>query len=256
MTKRHPGQRRLPQDHQENEDDIFVAKVLEVGNWAQRNQQLLTVGGIVAVIAVAAFLYYGNYRDALAVQAANELELVHQSVTLGDTEGAKNELVIFLDRFGGTAYSGEARMLLGELYLRTEASPPPTNRRNGGPTPRPRTSPSLIARNSISRSGTLWPLQLASEWTRAIQPERPTCTAGSSRTSTRTIRAAASSRCAWPRCRRTSDPTATGRYSTTKENRPRGSGPVGGFASGGQRGGYGREGPAEALKECPAIKAD
>ena len=120
MTKRHPGQRRLPQDHQENEDDIFVAKVLEVGNWAQRNQQLLTVGGIVAVIAVAAFLYYGNYRDALAVQAANELELVHQSVTLGDTEGAKNELVIFLDRFGGTAYSGEARMLLGELYLRTE----------------------------------------------------------------------------------------------------------------------------------------
>jgi len=120
MTKKHPGQRRLPQDHQEHEDDIFVAKVLEVGNWAQRNHQLLTIVGIVAVIAVAAFLYYGNYREALAVQAVNELELVHQSVSLGDTEGAKNELIVFLDRFGGTAYSSEARMLLGELYLRTD----------------------------------------------------------------------------------------------------------------------------------------
>jgi predicted negative regulator of RcsB-dependent stress response len=120
MTKRHPGQRRLAQDQREHEDDVFVAKVLEIGNWAQRNQQLLTFAGIGVVIAIAAVMYYGNYRQALARQAANELEIVHQSVSLGDVEGAKNELVVYLERFGGTAYAGEARMLLGELYLTTE----------------------------------------------------------------------------------------------------------------------------------------
>ena len=120
MTKRHPGQRRLAQDSPDTEDDIFVAKVLEAGNWAQRNQQLLTVLGIVAVVAVAGFIYYGNYRATLGQQAANELELVHQSVSLGDREGAKNELIVFLERFGGTPYAGEARMLLGELYLRSD----------------------------------------------------------------------------------------------------------------------------------------
>ncbi len=119
MTKRHPGQRRLATERQEHEDDVFVANVLEIGNWAKRNQQVLTVLGIVVVLAVAAGLYYRNYRSTLVQQAANQLEQIQQSVALQDTQGAKDQLVVFLDRFGGTPYAGEARMLLGELYLRS-----------------------------------------------------------------------------------------------------------------------------------------
>jgi predicted negative regulator of RcsB-dependent stress response len=115
MTKRHPGQRRRTSERPEHEDDVFVAKILEIGNWAKSNQQVLTVLGIVAVLAVVAGLYYRNYRTTLVQQAANQLEQIQQSVALQDTQGAKDQLVVFLDRFENTPYAGEARMLLGEL---------------------------------------------------------------------------------------------------------------------------------------------
>jgi predicted negative regulator of RcsB-dependent stress response len=118
MATKHPGARRTAKK-EEHEDDIFVAKVLEVSNWAKANQQLLTVLGVVAVIAVAGMMYYGNYKDSLTQQAASELESIHQSIALQDREGAKNELAVFLQRFEGTAYAGEARLLLGDLYLQT-----------------------------------------------------------------------------------------------------------------------------------------
>ena len=53
MAKRHPGSRRTYQEPSTDPDDIFIARVLEVGNWARGNQQLVTILGVVAVIAVA-----------------------------------------------------------------------------------------------------------------------------------------------------------------------------------------------------------
>ena len=117
MAKRHPGQRRLTQDKVEHEDDIFIAKVLEAGTWAKSNQQLLTIAAVLLVVAVASVLYYRNYRRGLVEQAGAQMEQIHQSVALNDNEGAKSQLKVFLDRFGGTPYEGEARMLLGQLYL-------------------------------------------------------------------------------------------------------------------------------------------
>ena len=106
-----------PESRQEP-DDIFVARVLHFGKWASTNQQALTLMGIVVVIAIAGLIYYWNYRQSLFEQASQELELVHQSVALQDREGARDDLVVFIDRFGGTPYEGEARLLLGDLYLR------------------------------------------------------------------------------------------------------------------------------------------
>jgi predicted negative regulator of RcsB-dependent stress response len=119
MSKRHPGQRRLPTDAPEHDDDVFIAKILEIGNWLKANQQTVSIAVVVLVVGVASVVYYRNYRATLANQAANQLEEIHQSVALGDREGAKNALAVFLERFDGTAYAGEARMLLGELYLST-----------------------------------------------------------------------------------------------------------------------------------------
>jgi predicted negative regulator of RcsB-dependent stress response len=103
----------------EHDDDVFIAKILEVGNWLKSNQQAVTIGFVVVVIGVASVVYYRNYQATLANQAANQLEEIHQTVALGDPEGAKNALALFLERFSGTPYEGEARMLLGELYLST-----------------------------------------------------------------------------------------------------------------------------------------
>ena len=103
----------------EHDDDVFIAKVLETGNWLKTHQQAVTIGLVVVVVAVASAIYYRNYQATLADQAANQLEEIHQSVALGDPEGAKNALAVFLERFEGTPYASEARMLLGELYLST-----------------------------------------------------------------------------------------------------------------------------------------
>jgi len=117
MSQRHPGSRRTRHEAHDEPDDVFVARVLDVGNWAQAHQQLLTVVAIGVAIAIASVMYYGKYRSQLHGQAAEQLETIYQSIAIQDIEGAKADLATFLDRFGGTPYEGEARLILGELYL-------------------------------------------------------------------------------------------------------------------------------------------
>jgi predicted negative regulator of RcsB-dependent stress response len=118
MAQRQPGSRRAKGS--QDPDDVFVAKVLHAGKWAESNQQLITILIVIVAIAFAGLLYYRSYRGSLDQQAAQQLELVYQSVAIQDTEGAVGQLVTFLERFGGTAYAGEARLLLGDLYLRSD----------------------------------------------------------------------------------------------------------------------------------------
>ncbi len=106
---------KTPQD---SSDDVFVAKVLHAGKWAERNQQFVTVLAVVLAIGVAGLLYYRSYRRSLGEQAAQQLELIYQTVAMADVEGARTELATFIERFGGTPYEREARLLLGDLYLR------------------------------------------------------------------------------------------------------------------------------------------
>lgn len=107
-----------PKTLQDSSDDVFVAKVLHAGKWAERNQQLVTVLAVVLAIGVAGLLYYRSYRRSMGEQAAQQLELIYQTVAMADVEGARTELGTFIERFGGTPYEREARLLLGDLYLR------------------------------------------------------------------------------------------------------------------------------------------
>lgn len=118
MAKRRAGARA--QNRNEEAEDAFIARVLDVSNWAQGNQQLLTVVGVVAAILVAGGFYFVSYRSQLNTEAAQRLEAIHQSISIADTEGAKIDLATFLSNFGGTVFEGEARMVLGELYLRSD----------------------------------------------------------------------------------------------------------------------------------------
>lgn len=116
MSQRHPGTRRVAHGSGD-EEDAFIARILGLSAWARGNQQLLTVAAVIGVLAILGGLYFVNYRSQLNSQAAQQLEAIHQSISIADTEGAKIDLATFLDRFGGTVYEGEARMVLGELYL-------------------------------------------------------------------------------------------------------------------------------------------
>jgi len=107
MSKRHSG----------DQDDAFIARILDLSKWARNNQQAMTVAGALVAILLAGGLYYRNYQSQLRDQAAEQLETIHQSIAINDVLGAETDLVTFLDRFGSTAYAGEARLMLGELYL-------------------------------------------------------------------------------------------------------------------------------------------
>lgn len=120
MSKRHPGARRAHSASTGGDpDDAFIARVLDFSNWARQNQQVLTVAGVVAAILIAGGLYYRSFQADLRNQAAERLEGIHQAIAINDVEGAKVDLATFLDQFGSTPYEGEARLMLGELYLET-----------------------------------------------------------------------------------------------------------------------------------------
>lgn len=118
MAQRHPAARRTAQHSKSEPDDVFVARVLHLGKWAEKNQQVVTVLVVVLAIAVAGLVYYRSYRRSLTEQAGQALEQIYQTVAMADVEGARTELGTFLERFGGTPYEAEARLLLGDLYLR------------------------------------------------------------------------------------------------------------------------------------------
>lgn len=117
MAQKHPRSRRTRKQSTDDGEDAFIASILDFSNWAKGNQQVLTVAAVVAAILVAGGLYYNSYKSQLTDQAAGQLETIYQSVAINDVEGAKVDLATFLDRFGGTPYEAEARLLLGELYL-------------------------------------------------------------------------------------------------------------------------------------------
>src|SRR5690606_14560886 len=99
-------------------DDAFIARVLHTGKWAEKNQQVVTVLVVVLAIAVVGLLYYRSYQRNLTAQAGQALEQIYQTVAMADVQGARVGRGTFLERFGGTPYEAEARLLLGDLYLR------------------------------------------------------------------------------------------------------------------------------------------
>jgi len=114
--KPHPSARRAPEDKPKTED-VFVDKVLSTGAWAKANSQTLVLMGIVVVVVAAGGLYYANYRSSVREQAIAQLEQVQQTVSFGERDAAVATLREYVDRFDGTVYALEARVLLGQVLL-------------------------------------------------------------------------------------------------------------------------------------------
>ena len=112
----HPTSRRSPHTP-EPQDDAFVAGVIDASRWAGKNRPALILAAVVLALVVAGGVYYVNFQRSLVNQAVNQLETIHQSISIQLYEDAKAQLSTFLERFEGTEQAREAVVLLGRLHL-------------------------------------------------------------------------------------------------------------------------------------------
>ncbi|MCH7855830.1 MAG: tetratricopeptide repeat protein [Gemmatimonadetes bacterium] len=117
MSKRkHPSSRRKPQTPHE-QDDAFVAGIIDFSEWSRTHRQALTLIGIAVMVLLASGIYYLRFQQTLVTQAVNRLEDIHRTISISAFEDAKTQLSTFLDQFGGTDQAREAVILLGRLHL-------------------------------------------------------------------------------------------------------------------------------------------
>ncbi len=123
MSKRkHPSTRRTPQTPHE-QDDAFVAGVIDFSEWSRTHRQAITLLAVAAVLLVAGGIYYVDFQRSLTIQAVNRLEAIHQTIAISAVEDAKAQLSSFLDSFEGTDQAREAVILLGRLHLESGDAP-------------------------------------------------------------------------------------------------------------------------------------
>ncbi len=112
---RKPGSRPPKPESPLDKEDAFVATTLEVSQWAQRNRPIVTLGAVVLVLGIAAFVYYGRYRDTLYSNAANQLEELQMRMASGSPTELQADLGLYLERFSGTPFADEARLALAHV---------------------------------------------------------------------------------------------------------------------------------------------
>jgi tetratricopeptide (TPR) repeat protein len=118
MTTRHPTSRRVHRPDP-GTDDAFVSGVLETTAWARQHQRTLIIGGIALAVIVVALVVWMTSRSAHREQANLRLTQVRAVALSGNNEVAISELQDYLDTYGGTPVAGEARLLLGRIYLQS-----------------------------------------------------------------------------------------------------------------------------------------
>ena len=112
---RKPGTRPPKPESPVDQEDAFVAATLEATNWAQRNRPIMTLGVVVLGLGIAAFLYYGRYRDTLHTNAALQLEELQMRLASDDPVALQADLELYVDRFSGTPFADEARVTLAQV---------------------------------------------------------------------------------------------------------------------------------------------
>ncbi len=99
------------------DEDTFVSGVLEATDWTRRHGRTILIAVLAVVLAIAAVLYYRNYRQVIEARADDELMNARQIVASGNMPLATRELTQFVSKYSGTHAASEARLLLAQTLL-------------------------------------------------------------------------------------------------------------------------------------------
>ncbi|HEX2204376.1 MAG TPA: tetratricopeptide repeat protein [Longimicrobium sp.] len=112
-----PSVARRPTRTEIDSDDALALRAAELAAWARRNVRFVVAAAVAALLAVGGYLAYNQSRTARAERAAARYLQV-QAQYGNDTTAIVRELETFVRRFDGTPEAAEARLQLGETYLR------------------------------------------------------------------------------------------------------------------------------------------
>lgn len=103
---------------QDPEDvDAFLAAVLRAVEWMQENTRTVIIASVLAVVAVAAAVYYQNYQEDVRQQAASQLQQLQTQLQGQPPDTLAASVQSFISRYGDTRYGDEARLLMGRIQL-------------------------------------------------------------------------------------------------------------------------------------------
>jgi predicted negative regulator of RcsB-dependent stress response len=102
-------------------EDRIMGRIAAATAWAERNRRLTTVA-VLATLAVGAggFIYL-NYRADLNERAAVRLDDLRLASRSASPDALRSQLATYIDQFGSTPQSDEARLLLAEMELRRDS---------------------------------------------------------------------------------------------------------------------------------------
>ena len=100
-------------------DDALYARALEFSEWGRRNIRWIVIAAVVAAVIIGGLLYYRAYQVNRLERAASAFVQLEQSVAAGNAAVAAQDLQLFAQRYDGTPYADEARLLLARIRLQT-----------------------------------------------------------------------------------------------------------------------------------------
>lgn len=124
MAKRKQPSPTRPLTSSTTDEDALTARILELVIWGRHRAPTLVVAGVVFVVLVVGAFYWSSQRSTQLDAAAFELEELQQTVGFQDPATFEASVQGYLDRFGGTPFAIEARLLLARVHLLSAVSDP------------------------------------------------------------------------------------------------------------------------------------
>ncbi|HEV2129965.1 MAG TPA: tetratricopeptide repeat protein [Longimicrobiaceae bacterium] len=98
-------------------DDVFIARTLQFSAWARRNARLVIAAAVIALVLIVGAVYYRWDQANRLERAATEFMFLEQTAASGNVALATRDIQQFIQRFDGTPYADEARVLLGQIHM-------------------------------------------------------------------------------------------------------------------------------------------
>lgn len=98
-------------------EDRFVAAILQLAAWAQKNSRALILALGAAAILIFGVKYFMDYRQRVREAATAELRNIRTQLQSGNPDQVVDQLRNFIIQFGDAPNAREARVLLAQSLL-------------------------------------------------------------------------------------------------------------------------------------------